>query len=148
MPETAPGPVPRPVPRPEATGLAAAAGGRRFPEELLSGFLDGMLTQADEQRVRLHLEDCPSCRAQLAELAALREAALTTRFALPADDQWDERPRTGWSLLTRRTGFVLLIAWFLAVAAAGLWGLATGPGSVFEKVMVLGGLGAAALLFA
>ncbi|HEX2253197.1 MAG TPA: zf-HC2 domain-containing protein [Thermoanaerobaculia bacterium] len=146
MPEPA-HPAAAGVPRSEAPRPDAPCG-RRFPEELLSGFLDGVLTQSDQQRVRLHLEDCPSCRAQVAELAGLREAALTTRFVLPADDQWDERPRTGWSRLARRTGFTLLVLWFLAVAAAGLWGLATGPASVLEKVMVLGGLAAAALLFA
>ena len=38
--------------------------GRTFDGALLSGFLDGALTQADEQRVRVHLEDCETCRAQ------------------------------------------------------------------------------------
>jgi anti-sigma factor RsiW len=125
----------------------AAPCGRRFPEEQLTGYLDGVLTQSDEQRVRLHLEDCPSCRAQLAELAALREAALSTRFSVPADDQWDERPRTALGLAARRTGFVLLALWLLAVSAVGLWGLASGPETALEKTLVFGGLAAAALLF-
>ena len=43
-----------------------------FPEELLSGYLDGALTQQEEQQVRLHLERSPEARAMLEELAALR----------------------------------------------------------------------------
>ena len=46
-----------------------------FPEELLSGYLDGALTQQEEQRVRLHLERSPEARAMLEDLAALRSAA-------------------------------------------------------------------------
>ena len=64
--------------------------GRRFPEELLSGYLDRALTQGEEQRVRVHVEDCAACRTLLDELAALRETAMTTRFQIPPDDQWDD----------------------------------------------------------
>ena len=39
--------------------------GRTFDDALLSGYLDHALTQADEQRVRIHLEDCATCRMQM-----------------------------------------------------------------------------------
>ena len=62
--------------------------GRTFDDALLSGYLDHALTQADEQRVRIHLEDCATCRMQMAQLAQLREVTMSTEFNVPSDDQW------------------------------------------------------------
>ena len=58
---------------------------RSFDEALLSGYLDRALTQGDEQRVRVHVEDCGTCRTALDEMARLRDATLQTEFKLPAD---------------------------------------------------------------
>ena len=110
---------------------APAPCGRRFPEELLSGYLDRALTQGEHQRVRVHLEDCAACRGLLAELAALRETAMNTRFLIPADDQWNERPRGGLSRVLRGGG----------------WLVATAPESLFEKLLIFGGASGGALLF-
>jgi predicted anti-sigma-YlaC factor YlaD len=134
------------APAPAGAGEPAACG-RRFPEEQLSGFLDGALTQAEEQRVRLHLEDCAACRALYDQLAALRETTMKTRFALPADDQWDERPRGGPSRFLRGAGWALSLAWLLAVAAFAAWQLATGPQGAVGKLAVFAGVAAVALLF-
>ena len=41
--------------------------------ELLSGFVDGELTQQERQRVTLHCDECDECRENLAKLRALRE---------------------------------------------------------------------------
>ena len=60
--------------------------GRTFDDALLSGYLDHALTQADEQRVRIHLEDCATCRMQVEQLAQLREVTMSTEFNVPADD--------------------------------------------------------------
>lgn len=125
----------------------AAPCGRRFAPELLSGYLDGALTQGDEQRVRLHLEDCPLCRAELAELTSLREVTMSTEFPVPPDDQWDESPRGAVSRWSRRTGWLFVIVWALGVAAFVLYELATGPEGLLEKVLVFGGIFGFALLF-
>jgi anti-sigma factor RsiW len=132
--------------RPELTDAAAPCG-RRFPEELISGYLDGALTQADEQRVQLHLEDCAACRALYDELAAMRDTTMKTRFVLPADDQWDERPRGAWSRMFRGTGWTLTVAWLAAVALFAAWQLATGPESPWEKLTIFAGVAAVAALF-
>ena len=42
-------------------------------EPLLSGYLDGELTQGDRQRVEVILEDCPACAAAFADLKKLRD---------------------------------------------------------------------------
>ncbi len=88
---------------------------RAFDETLISGHLDGELTQAAEQRVSVHLEDCAQCRGLLVELQTMREATMSTEFSRPADDQWDERPRTAASFLARGTGWVLAVVWLIAV---------------------------------
>jgi anti-sigma factor RsiW len=54
-----------------------------FPEELLSGYIDGALTRQEEERVRIHLERSPEARALTAELTELRRAIGATRSAPP-----------------------------------------------------------------
>jgi len=121
--------------------------GRRFAEELLSGYLDRALTQADEQRVRLHLEDCAVCRTQVEELSKLREVTMGTRFVEPADEQWDERPRGVLSRLSRGAGWLVAVVWLVAVTGFTLWEVATSPEGWFEKSLFFGGATALVLLF-
>ena len=52
--------------------------GRNFDEALLTGYLDRVLTQSDEQRVRVHLEDCATCRAAVDDMKRLREVTMST----------------------------------------------------------------------
>jgi predicted anti-sigma-YlaC factor YlaD len=86
-----------------------------FDEILISGYLDGELTQADDQRVRIHLEDCPTCRETADELTKFKEATMSSKFQTPRDLQWDEAPRSGASRLARNAGLVIGLAWLLAV---------------------------------
>ena len=119
----------------------------RFDETLISGHLDGELTQAAEQKVRIHLEDCDHCRVVLGELRTLRETTMSTEFHAPDDSQWDEDPQTGLSLVTRGAGWVLAIVWAVFCAAYGLWQFWQGSANLVERVLVFGGLSALALLF-
>ena len=121
--------------------------GRTFDEALLTGHLDGALTQADDQRVRLHVEQCADCRRLIDEMRETREATMTTRFELPADDQWDEAPRGLASRLSFGLGWILLLIW-----AVGLLGLVVGhlwsdAMPLTEKLLLFGGLSGGALLF-
>ena len=52
-------------------------------DELLSGYIDGELTQQDSQRVALHCETCAECQAELAALSALRERVAAAPLAPP-----------------------------------------------------------------
>lgn len=120
---------------------------RAFDETMLSGHLDGELTQSAEQKVTIHLEDCAHCRRLLADLQALREATMSTVFSKPADDQWDELPRTTSSFLARGSGWALGLVWLAAVIGYSLWQFWQSSANLFERVMVFGGLSALALLF-
>ena len=120
---------------------------RAFDETLISGHLDGELTQAAAQRVSVHLEDCSHCRGLLAELRTMREATMSTEFSRPDDDQWDERPRTTASLLARGSGWFLSLVWLITIIGYGLWQFWQSSANLFERLLVFGGLSALALLF-
>ncbi len=120
---------------------------RSFDEELISGYLDGALPQVQSQKVRLHVEDCGACRNLLTELKTLREAAMSTRFKSPDDDEWPELPRTVPGRLSRRMGWVVLIAWLLVVTGLALWRFLTQAGDPLEIFLALGLPGGILLLF-
>ena len=119
----------------------------RFDETMISGHLDGELTQAAEQKVRVHLEDCEHCRTVLGELRTLREATMSTDFHKPDDSQWDERPQSGLSFVTRGTGWIIAIVWAVFFAGFALWQFWQGSANLVERLLVFGGLSAVALLF-
>lgn len=124
-----------------------AACGRPFAEELLTGYVDGALTQSERQRVRIHLDDCPDCREVIDDLCTLRETAMTTDFVIPPDDQWDETPKTPTSRLLLSSGWTVLIAWVAAIVLFCSWQLVTGPEALVEKLLIFGGVAGAAMLF-
>ncbi len=111
-----------------------------FDEALLSGYLDGELTQAQAQRVRIQLEDDPSARALLEELRQMRQATISTRFPVPDDDQWDERPRGLASRLSRYFGLGTMAIWLVAIAVFALWEMARSSGHWGGALFVFGGM--------
>ena len=119
---------------------------RKFDEALLTGYLDGALTQAEDQLVRIHLEECADCRRLIDELRELREATMTTRFELPADDQWNEAPRGLASRLSFRLGWILLLAWAVGLAGLVVGHVWTDDMPLSEKLLIFGGLSGAALV--
>lgn len=119
---------------------------RGFEDTLLSGFIDGELTQADIQRVRLHLEDCTKCRNLLADMTKIREAAMTTSFPVPTDEEWQEGPRSEASRWARRLAWVLLIGWVLGAAWLGIVRLSESSTTWYEKALLISLLGGALLL--
>ena len=120
---------------------------RSFDESLLSGFLDGALTQSDEQKVRLHLEDSVEARRVLEELRSVRVLTLDAEFAAVPDDQWDERPRGAVSSASFRVGWLLMSIWIIVSAGVGLWLFAIGPDHLLSKIVVFTGLSGVGLLF-
>lgn len=116
-------------------------------EELLSGYLDGALPQAEAQKVRISIEDDAEVRALFEDLRTMREAAATTRFVVPKEDAWPELPRTPASWLSRSLGWTLLLVWLAVVLVFELWIFLSKTGDPFEIFLVLGLPGAFVLLF-
>ena len=101
-----------------------------FHEALISGYLDGELTQGGAQSVRLHLEDCADCRRTADDLIRLKEATMTTEFRVPEDDQWDETPRNAVSRIFHNLGWLLAIIWGAGIAGYLVWQIATEEKSI------------------
>ena len=111
---------------------------RHFDETLISGHLDGELTQADDQKVRIHLEDCDDCRRTAQELVQLKETTMTTEFKIPDDTQWDETPRGAASGFLRNFGWLIAIAWLVGIVGYAIWQIATETEDLIEVVLVFG----------
>ena len=109
-----------------------------FDEALISGYLDGELTQGEAQRVRIHLEDCTSCREIAEEMTTLKEATMGSRFQVPLDTQWDETPRGGTSRLLRNAGLVVGLVWITAMTMWLIWELANDPEGLVGLLLVGG----------
>jgi anti-sigma factor RsiW len=118
-----------------------------FDEALISGLLDGALTQQEAQKVSLHVEACPACRRILEQLTAQREDTMTSRFTTPSDDQWNERPRGFLSAASFGVGWTILIIWLVGVAGFAFGQLWTGDASVLEKLLVFSAIAGIVLVF-
>lgn len=114
---------------------------------MLTGYLDHVLTQEDAQRVRVHLEDCASCRKLVEELEKMRRATMTSEFRVPSDDQWNESPRNLASGLAFGAGWVIAIIWVVGVTGFVLGEAWQGTQTLGEKLLIFGGVSGVALLF-
>jgi uncharacterized integral membrane protein len=92
-------------------------------EVLLSGYLDGELTQQEAQRVRVHLDTCAHCRQLHKDLTGLK--AQMKHLSYPKSDEeilqaieTDLVASTGMGV-----GWVLLILGLLVAAGVGAYGL-------------------------
>jgi len=82
---------------------------------LLSAYLDRELTQAENQRVRVHLETCEACRREFADLQRLGDLAGSLHFVDPPEDRMNELERTVSVRAPRRAG------WLLLIVGAAVW---------------------------
>jgi len=108
-----------------------------FDDALISGYVDGELTQGDQQRVRLHLGDCAECSQTADDLRRFKEATMTSKFRVPKDTQWDETPRNTASRILNNSGWLLVAAWAAGVLVYLVWQIATDAES-FQLEAMLG----------
>jgi anti-sigma factor RsiW len=118
-----------------------------FDEALLSGYLDGELTQEEAQRARIHLEDCATCQETASEMSRIREATMDSQFHAPQDMQWDESPRGAASRVLRNAGLVIGLAWLLGIVVYLIVELA-GSEDVLGVLLVAGFVLSAGLILA
>jgi predicted anti-sigma-YlaC factor YlaD len=120
-----------------------------FDEAMLSAYLDDELTQEESQPVRIHLEDCASCRRTYEQMRELREATMATPFPAFDDGQWDERPRSRLSRILRNVGWAVLLVWLGGVAFLALSELAAEAGGmpIRELALIVGLVGGGLLVF-
>jgi hypothetical protein len=78
--------------------------------EMLSGYIDGELTQQQQQRVRVHCESCRDCADELERLEELRREIGKSRLSPLSDDIWREHMKE-----------ILLIAGILAISGIAVY---------------------------
>ena len=117
--------------------------------EMLSGYIDGELTQQARQRVRLHCESCATCRQELATLEAMRERVAKATLSDIDRDTWRENMDDNAVKTTRGAGWLLLIGGALLGGAFLGYELFSSASelSIFEKVVFGGIYGGLLLLF-
>jgi hypothetical protein len=84
--------------------------------ELLSGYIDGELTQQERQRVEVHCDGCAECSNNLDELRALRDKVGRSRLSELGDDIWREQMEDTTVRATRGIGWLLFIGGLLILA--------------------------------
>lgn len=73
-------------------------------EQWLSRYHDGELSSDDRTELEVHLESCPQCSVQLADIRSLSQAARNLAVVRPPHDLWDriQWPRSNCSLRNSR----------------------------------------------
>ncbi len=114
--------------------------------ELISGYIDGELTQQQRQRVALHCESCAECMQILEELEALRSRMGQARLSRMGEDKWRESMNDDAVNLTRGIGWILLVGGAIGLLLLLLHSIFIESGmSFWEKAIffgIYGGLGA------
>ena len=116
--------------------------------ELLSGFIDGELTQQDRQRVQIHCEQCATCRDELAQIRSVRSRVGSSRLSETGEDRWRETMEDTTVKATRGIGWLILIGGILlAVGIFVIEVIGSTTMSITEKLIVGGVYGGLLLLF-
>ena len=89
--------------------------------ELLSGYLDGELTQQQRQRVDIHCDTCTECKKNLEELRALRESIGKARLSEVDQDVWRERMDDTTVRTSRGIGWLLILGGVLVAMGMGVY---------------------------
>jgi len=84
-------------------------------DALLSGYLDGELTQGDRQRVELHLENCAKCQTAYDDLAKLKTAVGKLSFDEMPEQDWRNVMNNVAVKASRGTGWVLYVVGLLVI---------------------------------
>lgn len=112
--------------------------------EMLSPYLDGVLTPAEREAVRVHLACCPNCSAELEELRAslrllqeLPELTPPAGFRAGVMEKIDQQPAPQQvpqhkSWLNRVTG-VARSTWYRTAAVAAVMAMTLGLTALWEK---------------
>jgi len=89
--------------------------------ELLSGFVDGELTQQQRQLVTLHCNGCSECLRDLLELHELRVRIGKAKLSEVGEDKWREAMDDSTVMTSRSIGWLMVIAGLLAIIGIGVF---------------------------
>lgn len=111
---------------------------------LLSGYVDGELTQQDSQRVSLHANECPKCSQAIEGLIQLKSLVKGADMKTPEHEKIDEIMREPQAQLMQILGWFTLIIGVSIMLAFGITHFFLSPEiSMVEKTvasLIWGGL--------
>jgi hypothetical protein len=99
----------------------AAGQNEAHVDALLSGYLDGELTQQQSQQVDVHIGVCTECAKNLEELARLRERMGAVQLSDVDEKVWRENMNDSTVRVSRGIGWLLFIGGVLLVAGVGVY---------------------------
>ena len=115
---------------------------------MLSGFVDGELTQQQRQLVALHCEACAQCREELDHLRELRARVRNANLSEVGEDKWRETMDDSAVKVTRGIGWLIFIAGLLVISGVGVFTfLFKDDAPLWVKLVMVGIYGGLALLF-
>ena len=115
---------------------------------MLSGYIDGELTQQERQRVEVHCDACSTCSQERDELMALRSDMGKLKLSTIGEDHWRENMNDVTVKTTRGIGWLLFGGGILAVAGFGLFAFIFSDHiSTTEKLIAGAIYGGLAILF-
>ena len=116
--------------------------------ELLSGYVDGALTQQQRQRVDVHCASCKVCENDLLELKALRESIGKARLSDSSQDKWGEMMDDATVQTSRGIGWLLLIGGILAAMGLGIYEFVLDSSLGLVERLIIGAIyGGLAIIF-
>ena len=114
-------------------------------DAMLSGYIDGELTQQERQRVEVHCAECADCANTLADLGALRARVGKSRLSELGEDIWRENMNHSTVRATRGVGWLFFIGGLLLIGGWAIFGFLVDSsvplGLKLFTVAVYGGLG-------
>lgn len=115
---------------------------------LLSGYIDGELTQQDRQRVDIHCNECGECRRMRDELRELRGRVRDAQLSEYGEDKWREMMDDTTVKASRGIGWLALIGGSLVLAGIAVFAFLTEPGiELHMKLIMVAIYGGFAALF-
>ena len=90
--------------------------------ELISGYLDNELTQADHQQVEVHLRSCSTCKQVVDDMTKLKGAVAESRPRAELDEErWEKMMNDKPAKASRGIGWLLLIAGAVTLICYAIW---------------------------
>lgn len=105
--------------------------------ELLSGYLDGELTQQESQQVNAHIQNCESCKANYEQLASLKNGVNSLQMPEMESDTIEKIMNEPLAKASHHLGWsALIVGLAIALIYAVISFYASSTISLGEKILI------------